>query len=429
MAGGQFGGGTGTAAAPYLVEDAFDLNQVRVYPDAYFKLTSNINLGVPPYNTAKGWAPIPNFTGQFDGNSKTIYNLFINRPDEDYVGLFKQISHANIAAVAKLNVKDLGLANVDILGRDYVGAFVGDISLADIRSNMNSEAYTSFNRCYVTGTIKGRSYVGGLCGRFYWGSATYPFYIDVLRDCYANVTIQPQPGGSYYGIMIGQVRDYWMNGNYNYFSFYNSIAIGKLDTSLVAAPINIGIVCWHNQNANLNATTCRYDKTTWISTFTSPNISVGLTTGQMQDAANFTTILSGRNLNSIPIWSLLEGRYPELYHQSMDYLFISCDDGYYIYNPVMNKWEKKFTTVPTRQQAIESGMKHLEYIPQSAWDILKSQSNPQIINIMDKADQTSIYASSFNFAKDTANSNSEKTIFRKEMVFSSFGGSLATINI
>ena len=69
MANGNFGGGNGTTATPYLIEDADDLNAMRKNLDASYKLVNDINLGVAPYCEGEGWNPIDNFTGQLDGNS------------------------------------------------------------------------------------------------------------------------------------------------------------------------------------------------------------------------------------------------------------------------------------------------------------------------------------------------------------------------
>lgn len=430
MAGGQFGGGAGIAALPYLIEDASDLNQVRNKPDAYYKLVSNINLGIPPYNTGKGWVPIDGFTGGFDGNGKKIYNLFINRPDQDYVGLFTRFTPASYPDVARMQIRDLILENVDITGRDCVGAIVGSNTMdGDIRVNITDGIYCQYLRCSVQGNIKGRSYIGGLSGYTYWGARSYTYYWLIAADCYVDVVITPLPGSvGYIGLLIGFVRDYW-NARYNYFYIQACVAKGILDKSQVAAPTNVGVMCFHNSIDYLNAADCRYDKTLWTGSTLAlnANSSVGLTTAEMGDPTKFA-FLSARAFNNIPIWSFLSGRYPELYSCSPDHLFVAGDNGYYIYDPTAG-WTKVYDAVPSRQQAIDKSMRHLEYIPQTAWDYFKTHNDPNIVNIMDKSDTLSIYETPFNFAKDTANSNSNKVIYRKEIVFNSLGGNLATINI
>lgn len=430
MAGGQFGGGAGTSAAPYLVEDAADLNQIRNNLTAYYKLVSNINLGVPPYNSGKGWVPIAGFTGGFDGNAKKIYNLYINRPDEDYVGLFSGIAPvASAAAVQRAQINDLGLENVDITGRDYVGAIVGAFSYPQWNTNLNSSVYAAFLRCYVQGTVRGRNFTGGLTGQIYWGANSTTYYVNCIEDCYVDVTIAPTAAGNYFGMLAGLVRDLWMNGRgYNYFYINNCIAKGRLDTTY-AVPGTTGAMCYHNQGDYMNAATCRYDKTGWTrnDVASNGNASVGLTSVEMVDVTKFSHLTS-KTYAGIPLWSMLNGRVPELYFQSPDYIFVCGDNGYYTYAPGTG-WTKVADTLPTRQTAIEKGMRHIEYVPQTGWDYFKNHADPYIVNIIDKADSLSIYSTPFNFTKDTANSNSSKSIFRKEIVFNSLGGNLSIINI
>ena len=82
-----FAHGTGTAEDPYLVETADDLNGVRDYLDAHFKQVADIDL-----SGYANWIPIGNaiakFVGVYDGGYHKISSLVINRPMEDYVGLF-----------------------------------------------------------------------------------------------------------------------------------------------------------------------------------------------------------------------------------------------------------------------------------------------------------------------------------------------------
>jgi hypothetical protein len=428
MAGGQFGGGIGTAATPYLIEDAADLNQIRNKPNVYYKLVSNINLGMPPFNSGKGWVPISGFTGSLDGNGKKIFNLYINRPEEDYVALFRQFNPQSFDQMLVTRVKDLGLENIDITGRDYVGAIIGDYAMGDLRGNPNDPTYAVFTRCSVQGAIKGRNYVGGLGGRYFWDALSSTYSVTVAWDCCSDVVITPLPGGSCYGQIFGVVRDHWA-AQYNVFYLHNCIGKCKIDNSLVATPTNIGVMAWHTQGTYFMASDCRYDKTLWPTTgiTINANSSVGLTTADMTDPSKFT-FLTTQNMDGVPVWAFLAGKCPELYLQSPDYLFVCGDNGYYTYLPTAG-WIKQYNTVPSRQQAIDKGMRRLEYIPQAAWDYFKTHGDPYVVNVMDKSDSMSIYGTPFNLTKDTANSNSSKSIFRKEFIFSTFSGNLSTINI
>ena len=98
------------------------------------------------WNGGMGWAPFW-YYGTFEGNRHTISNLYVNRPNQDYVGLF---STAGAYAEAS-EVRNVGLENVDVTGREYVGGLAG-------------RAYGSVRRVYTTGEVNGEHYVGGLVG-------------------------------------------------------------------------------------------------------------------------------------------------------------------------------------------------------------------------------------------------------------------------
>lgn len=111
--------------------------------DACVSLAQDI--AIPSYY--KDWTPINNFKGTFYGNFYTIDGLHVNAPNQDYVGLFGS---------ASVKIYNLGLTNVDITGRDYVGAFVGSTEETDLKG------------CFSTGSVNGRSSVGGLMGSVKW---------------------------------------------------------------------------------------------------------------------------------------------------------------------------------------------------------------------------------------------------------------------
>jgi len=73
------------------------------------------------WNGGLGFDPVGKavnpFTGSFDGKGYTINNLYINRPDENGVGLFGDARDANI--------KNVKLSNANITGDECVGALAG----------------------------------------------------------------------------------------------------------------------------------------------------------------------------------------------------------------------------------------------------------------------------------------------------------------
>lgn len=95
---------------------------------------------------------MPSGRGDFDGQGHGISGLKINVDESDnprqfeYAGLFGRIVTAG-------TVKNLRLVNVDIKGNDNVGALGGYIS-----------GERTVENCYVTGSVAGQNYVGGLVG-------------------------------------------------------------------------------------------------------------------------------------------------------------------------------------------------------------------------------------------------------------------------
>jgi filamentous hemagglutinin family protein len=88
------------------------------------------------------------FTGRFDGLGHTISNLTINRPDTNYVGLFRKTSGSHI--------QNITLNNVSILGGMYTGALIGW---------NHGNVYNASS----SGTVSGFADVGGLVGDTYDG--------------------------------------------------------------------------------------------------------------------------------------------------------------------------------------------------------------------------------------------------------------------
>ena len=83
-----FAGGQGTTLNPYLIENVTQLKNIRNFLEFSFRLKSDINFTKSDYSDSeKGWQSIINFTGTFDGNGYAIKNLFINRSNENNIGL------------------------------------------------------------------------------------------------------------------------------------------------------------------------------------------------------------------------------------------------------------------------------------------------------------------------------------------------------
>lgn len=159
----QFAGGSGTSQDPWLIRSASNLDSIRYYEGIsgwdeyiYFKQISDIDLGVSPWNTDQGWLPIgtqndPYSFVRYNGNGFNIKNLYINRPDNDYIGLFGNVHD--------IEIMNITLADVDITGSNFTGAFIG---YSEIDWNNLYEAFVSNSS--VSGSVTGTSGVGGIIG-------------------------------------------------------------------------------------------------------------------------------------------------------------------------------------------------------------------------------------------------------------------------
>ena len=98
--------------------------------------------------TGKEFKPIGNdsnkFSGTFEGNAKTIKDLYINRSSTDYIGLFGYNAGT---------IKGLKMASADIIGYRYVGGIVGSN-----RGNLTSTVFDgNVTGYYTTGLASGEN--------------------------------------------------------------------------------------------------------------------------------------------------------------------------------------------------------------------------------------------------------------------------------
>lgn len=281
--------GEGTTESPYLIYTAADLAWFRDYVNAIInryasaKLMDNIDLAeychAGNQNTTElSWKPISEidsyytkWKGTFEGNNKTICNLFI-KANQPYVGFFGSISDAKIQNVSFENAKventktmtgilvgrayDCTLHNVKTLsgcvvkGAGYVGGIVG--SLRGYISNCDNHAIVNGGSDYSTGGICGGQnsgtmtfcinygkvsstsyYVGGLVGDGE-GIENSANYGDVEGYNYA---------GSLVGWAEGKLKNVFCTGNVSNTGGAGAIVIGTGRGSNVSVD---GIVAYNN---------------------------------------------------------------------------------------------------------------------------------------------------------------------------------------
>ena len=128
------------------------------------------------WDSSKGFKPITDFQGRFEGLGNTISNLTVNRPLEDYAGLFARISNTSV-------VSNLSILNASVTGGNFGGILAG--------RNIGGTITNS----HVGGVVNGSDYVGGLVGQSAAGSEI------VKSSSSGSVT-----GGSYIGGLVGLNR-------------------------------------------------------------------------------------------------------------------------------------------------------------------------------------------------------------------------------
>lgn len=190
----NFAGGSGTEEDPYQVATAEQLDSVRYLPSGYFLQVEDINLGVTPWNEGEGWEPIGNlnfpFTGSYDGGLCEIAGLTIQRPTENYVGLFGRVTGGNSS------IRRVVITGADVTGDGSVGALSGQVT------------YGKFEECSVDASVAGASAVGGAVGQMGYGGIVSGVEVN------ANVTSSGSSIGGLFGRLTrGVVEDCRIRGS------------------------------------------------------------------------------------------------------------------------------------------------------------------------------------------------------------------------
>jgi len=164
------------------IRDWHDLYAIRDNLSGSYVLMNDLDataagyeeLAGPTVDGGKGWQPIgawrSAFSGSFDGQGHEIRDLFINRPDEDYVGLFGSVGEGGV-------ISNVGVIGAAVTGKELVGGLVGHnsgtVSDSCFGGSVNGERLVgglaggnvdTVSDCYSTGGVTGNEDVGGLVG-------------------------------------------------------------------------------------------------------------------------------------------------------------------------------------------------------------------------------------------------------------------------
>lgn len=428
MANGNFGGGDGTSSSPYLIEDVDDLINIKKHPTSYFKLVSNINLGVYPYNEYRGWTPIKDFSGRLDGNNKKIVNLYINDPDGSELGLFGRINLDDSNKSMRFQVSNLTMENVDIRGKNSCGAVAGSVDF-NLATDRNTYEAAFFNNVAVSGKISAYgTHIGGITGAIQNTDDSGEKTFIIAYNCLSRINVNlMQPTCTYISQLVGVSlygnNLYTSNVISNKYVYENCVGCGTL-TKNAFNPSFVGGISLQSYCSKGNLTINSYvNKSVWNSSWNYNN-PTSLTSEEMKKKESFSLLGDCLNDDGFPIWTISNGKYPELYHESSDYMFI-FNGSYVIYEPTGDKWVKISDEDPTQQMAQKYGMKNLSYIPSSAWKKLENSSDAYIFNVCDKFGATTQETTEDVFIAGEIKENTK--IFRAKISMERFDGSLSSV--
>lgn len=115
-----------------LINDIDDLQAISAFPSGNYALSQKIDaFETRRWANGKGFMPIGGkrqkynkpFSGNFDGNNYVIDQLYINRPEEDNVGIFALSSGRGISNNI---ISNLRVSRATINGNFHVGTFVSE---------------------------------------------------------------------------------------------------------------------------------------------------------------------------------------------------------------------------------------------------------------------------------------------------------------
>lgn len=273
----------GCPPGPTEIRDWYDLDGVRDDLEEDYVLMNDLDASTPGYaelagpaaNGGKGWYPIGasdiSFTGTFNGQGHEIRDLYINRPDQDYVGLIACTSwmrHIENFGI----VENVGVVNAQVTGHINVGALVGH------NGGIVGNAYSS-------GTVRGKERVGGLVG---WNQRT-------LLNSYSRCTVS---GELAVGGLVGEnwqraaVSDSYSDGIVSGSSKVGGLVgwhyYGSITNCYSSASVNGSVMVGGLAGGSLGGTATNSFWDTAASGIEVSEGGTGKTTAEMTDMRTFT---------------------------------------------------------------------------------------------------------------------------------------------
>lgn len=240
----DFAGGYGTYDDPYLIKTKAQLNQIRKYLYASYRLENDIIFTSADfskkgdfYNEGKRWEPIGTFLGNLDGNGHDIKGIVIERQDEDNVGLFS----SNYGEIKALKIADFNMStrydNCGGITANNYGTIVGcsnDGSFHGSGGVFCGRNYGTISGCFNLGNIESVVSIAAIASR---NGGT-------IAQCYNSGQITTTGSYNAAGITVynsGTIRDCYNTGDIAAGSYAGGITVVGYNSKITNC-YNIGIV-------------------------------------------------------------------------------------------------------------------------------------------------------------------------------------------
>jgi len=196
-----FAGGNGSAFDPFLIENAGQLDSIRNYPDAHFKLIEDITLD------DAGFTPVGEFAGVLDGNGHAIYNLHVNTDTDGALfiinkGTVKNLGIAgcdiSVTANARVMAAVLAVKNYGTVENCYTnGSVTVNSSVPAFASAFVGENHGTVTNCYSAVQVNSNYYATGF--------AIYNY--GDITNCYSVSTLSSAQNTGIFGFAVASTGD------------------------------------------------------------------------------------------------------------------------------------------------------------------------------------------------------------------------------
>ncbi len=325
--GETFAGGAGISADPYLVSNQAQLEAIRTstYVSCAFRQTTDIAL-------TGAWTPIGapqvfpvdrNFTGEYDGNGKTISGLNLTGDNLTYEGLFGYTKGP--ALITDLFVRGSVTSNTGGFGLGAIGMADSGTVVSNVHADVDVTATAgsivgglvgwgpeaTIEESSASGDVIASSSVGGLIGQPYGRTFGAPPSRATITDSYATGNVTGSATGTGIGGLVGSLQ-----GNDN--RVIRSYATGQVTGGTSGGGTSGGLIgpqAGGTPYTGLTVTDSFWDTQTTGKSTSANGLGTGKTTAQMKSFSTFSAatwdITDG--WSAATIWGICDGTtYPFL---------------------------------------------------------------------------------------------------------------------